>query len=202
MTSALFMIAQFIAKAFYRLILTLLLLASLPLMVIIYLAILIDDGRPAFFLQERVGLNGKKFDLCKFRTMFVNSEIKSIDDWMVTQPPQEEIKRITFTGKILRKYRLDELPQLLNVALGDISIIGPRPERPEAYSARSKLIKDYDLRLTVTPGITGWAQVHAPHINALEKYEYDKEYIMKQSILFDTKIIYLTLRAIISGNGK
>ncbi len=158
-----------------------------PLLGLIALAILISDGGPVFFRQERVGKDGKRFRVFKFRTMITDAESKGLFT-------HENDPRITRIGKLLRRWSLDELPQLLNVLLGHMSLVGPRPTLPyqvEKYDARQH------GRLLVRPGITGLAQVKGR--NALtwpEKIELDLEYIQRMSFWLDLKIIFLTIPAL------
>ncbi len=163
-----------------------------PVLLLIAVAILLDDGLPIFFLQERVGKDGKIFKLVKFRTMKRGSEKGSP---IVT----ENDPRITRVGRFLRRWSLDELPQLWNVLLGHMSLVGPRPALPyqvERYTPRQR------RRLSVRPGITGWAQVRGR--NALswpERIELDLEYIEKMSFWFDLKILLLTVPTVLRGGG-
>jgi len=158
-----------------------------PLFLVVALAILLDDGRPVFFRQERVGRGGKRFRVFKFRTMVPDAESKGLFT-------HENDPRITRVGRILRRWSLDELPQLLNVLLGQMSLVGPRPTLPyqtEKYTERQK------RRLLVRPGITGLAQVKGR--NALswpEKIELDLQYVDRMSLWLDLKIILMTVPAL------
>jgi len=156
-----------------------------PLMIIIGLIILITSGPPVIFKQRRMGLDGKEFIMYKFRTMLPESD----KEWVA---PED---RITKVGKILRKWSLDELPQFFNVLKGDMSIVGPRPERPEFVEQFKKMIPKYMLRHKVKSGITGWAQVNGLRGNtSIEKrIKYDLYYIENWSLWLDLKIIIMTL---------
>ncbi len=170
-----------------------------PIMLVIAILIRIDSPGPVLFIQKRVGLNGKIFDIFKFRSMKVDSEIQGAV-WA-----SENDIRITRIGKLLRFLRIDELPQLLNVFQGEMSLIGPRPERPEFVKELEIGIPYYHIRHTVRPGITGWAQVNYPYgasqKDALNKLEYDLFYIKNMSLLLDFKIILKTIGVILFGQG-
>ena len=177
-------------------------LFSLPFYVFIGLAIKLEDGGSIFFVQTRLGQGGEPFRLLKFRTMPPNTEVLSGINWRDTDVPQAEQGRITRVGAFLRRFRLDELPQLLNVVKGDIHLVGPRPERPKAAEERAKLISGYERRLQVKPGITGWAQIHYPYRDAAEKLEYDLYYIRHRSLWFDFVILLRTLLPVLGGRGR
>jgi len=153
-----------------------------------------------FYKQVRVGLNGESFILIKFRTMYDNSEKTTGPIWA-----EEDDPRITPFGKFLRKYHLDEFPQLLNVLRGDMSVIGPRPERPEIIEELIKNIPYYPRRLKVKPGITGWAQIMGAYDKSVgdvhNKLKHDFYYIENMSILLDLKIILMTLWVVLRGSG-
>jgi len=169
----------------------LLLMGSLVIWPFIALAIKMDSKGQVFFTQERVGKNGKIFKLIKFRSMIEDAE-KEGPVW----PHLNDI-RITSVGKVLRLFHLDELPQLINIIRGEMSLVGPRPERPEFEKALRKTIPLFKLRNKVKPGITGWAQVNYPHVASLEdsdkKLEYDLYYIKHRSLWFDLKILAKTI---------
>jgi sugar transferase (PEP-CTERM system associated) len=168
-------------------------IVSAPLMIAATAAIFFDGqkGGRIFYRQERVGLRGKTFEILKFRTMVVDAEKHGGAQWA-----EEDDPRITRAGKILRKYRIDELPQLLNVLRGDMSLVGPRPERPEFVTKLSEDIPYYDERHRVKPGITGWAQINYPYgsseRDAMEKLQYDLYYVKNNSVLFDIAILLQT----------
>lgn len=177
----------------------LLLMGTLPITVLSALAIRFDSPGPLFFKQERVGKNGLVFVLWKFRSMRQDAEQNGAV-WA------EEIdSRVTRVGKWIRLLRIDEIPQLYNVFRGEMSLIGPRPERPEFIQELEKQIPYYGIRHSVRPGITGWAQVNyrygASVEDALRKLEYDLYYIKNMSLLLDFKIILKTIGVVLFGQG-
>lgn len=158
-------------------------------MLIIGLLVKLDSKGPIIFKQERLGLNGKPFNILKFRTMKLDAE-KNGPTWA-----SEEDDRATNLGRFLRKYRLDEFPQLINIIKGEMSFVGPRPEREFFYKEFEKTRKDFRERLKVKPGLTGWAQVNGGvSITFEEKLEYDLEYIKNRSLLLDLRCMLLTVR--------
>ena len=172
---------------------------AMPVMLITAIAIVVDSGRPVFYRQQRVGLRGSCFNLVKFRSMRTNAEQEGAR-WASASDD-----RTTRVGRFLRKYRLDEFPQFLNVLRGEMSFVGPRPERPEFVEGLRQQIPYYDERHTVRPGITGWAQVQYDYGGtveaALRKLEYDLFYLQNMSVMFDVIIIVQTVRTILSGKG-
>jgi exopolysaccharide biosynthesis polyprenyl glycosylphosphotransferase len=177
-----------------------LLIVCMPIMLIIAVAVRLESRGPALFRQTRTGLNGKEFEILKFRSMVVDAE-KAGPQWTSARDP-----RVTKVGRLLRVLRLDELPQLINVIKGEMSFIGPRPERPVFIRELEKKIPFYDLRQLVRPGITGWAQVMyaygASMDDALEKLQYDLYYIKNYSLLLDFAILLKTLRVVMLGRGR
>jgi sugar transferase (PEP-CTERM system associated) len=180
---------------------SILLLAALPLMVIVALAILFDDGRPLFYRQQRVGLFGNTFELLKFRSMRPDAEASGEAVWATKSDD-----RATRVGRLLRKLRLDELPQLVNVLRGDMSLVGPRPERPAFVSDLIDHIPYYHERHCVKPGVTGWAQLCYPYgasnKDALAKLEYDLYYIKNRSLVFDLIILMQTAEVVLWQKGS
>ncbi len=172
-----------------------LLVFSLPMM-LIALLIYCDTRGAVLFKQERLGKNGKPFMMYKFRTMYLNAE---------QDGPQWADKidhRCTRVGRVLRKTRLDELPQLWNILKGDMSIVGPRPERAYFYDLFETYIQGFSQRTKVIPGLTGWAQVNGGYdLKPEEKIIYDMEYIAKRSIAMDLRCIFMTVRIIFTGSG-
>jgi sugar transferase (PEP-CTERM system associated) len=170
-----------------------------PLILVIFVLVKIDSRGPVFYRQERVGERGKIFELLKFRSMVENAEANG-PVWA-----EENDKRITRVGRWLRKWRFDEVPQLFNVLRGDISFVGPRPERPYFVGQLRKEIPFYDQRLSVKPGVTGWAQIKyrygASKEDALEKLKYDLYYIKNLSPLFDLLIILETIKVVLFRKG-
>ena len=176
------------------------LIFTFPIILISGLLIKIEDGGPIFYSQVRNGFGGKQFKIIKLRTMIPNAE-KDGEKWA-----DRFDNRITKTGKFLRKLRIDELPQLLLVLSGDMSLIGPRPERPKIDILLRKHIQNYDLRYSIKPGISGWAQVNYPYGASIEdsklKLSYDIYYIKNFSILLDFMILFKTIKIILNGKGS
>ncbi len=172
---------------------------SLPLIVLVTILIKLDSPGPVLFVQERVGKDGRVFKLYKFRSMKVDAE-KDRPQWAAKNDP-----RVTRVGRIIRKLRIDEIPQMWNVLKGDMSFVGPRPERPVFVEQLRQKIPFYDQRHTVQPGITGWAQICYPYgaseKDALEKLKYDLYYIKYMSTMFDIYIIFKTIKIILFGEG-
>lgn len=173
---------------------------TLPFMLLAALAILLESGRPIFYTQRRVGLRGECFNVIKFRSMRTDAEVDGKPVWAA-----KEDSRVTRVGKFIRKTRIDELPQLLNVLKGDMSFVGPRPERPEFVSELAQAIPYYDLRHHVKPGITGWAQVSYPYGSSIkdarEKLQYDLYYLKNYSVFLDVNILLQTIQVILWGKG-
>lgn len=216
-----------VAKRALDIVLSAILLVLLaPVMCLIALAIRLLNGAPVFFTQERLGLEGKAFTILKFRTMIPEAETRTGPVMARRGDP-----RVTRVGRALRRWRLDELPQLLNVLRGDMSLVGPRPEREAfvsdfrrrvpvfrlglrkddpagtfVYDGWREAIHAYSLRLLVRPGLTGWAQVRSQYGRSLEEkreqFEYDLFYIKNQSLLFDIAILCRTPLALISTEGS
>ena len=184
-------------KRFLDIVLSLLALpVAIPIIIIFAIIIKLETPGPAFFLQERVGLYGKYFKVIKLRSMTVNAE-KNGAQWAVKNDP-----RVTKVGSFIRKTRIDELPQLFNVLKGDMSLIGPRPERPMFTAQFNEEIPGFIDRLQVRPGITGWAQVNGGYdITPREKLELDRYYINNISFWLDLKIILKTIKVCITGDG-
>lgn len=179
----------------------LILTITLPFMPFIALGIKIDSKGPVFFRQHRVGALSKKFLAIKFRSMITGAEAQGQPQWAKKDDP-----RITRMGKFLRKTRLDEVPQLLNVLRGEMSLIGPRPERPEFVQELERIIPFYNERHLVKPGLTGWAQINfgygASPQDALKKLQYDLFYIKNRSLPLDIGILLKTLNIIMTGRGR
>lgn len=170
-----------------------------PLILIISILIKIDSRGPVFYKQERVGQNGRVFKLLKFRSMIENAETNG-PVWA-----GENDNRVTRVGRWVRKWRFDEIPQMINVLKGDMSFVGPRPERPYFVEKLRKEIPFYDQRFVLKPGATGWAQVKyrygASEEDALEKLKYDLYYIKNLSSLFDLMIIFETIKVVLFRKG-
>ncbi len=177
-----------------------LLIIALPFMLIVAIAITIEDGFPALFRQRRVGMGGKAFWLYKFRSMIKDAEADGAARWATAAD-----KRITRVGAVIRKIRFDELPQLFNVLIGNMSMVGPRPERPEFVQLLVQRIPYYHERHSVKPGITGWAQLCYPYgasdEDALEKLRFDLYYIKYRSLIFDLMVLLQTAEVVLWGKG-
>ncbi len=171
-----------------------------PVMLLAAVAIRLDSKGPVFYRQTRVGLNGAPFRITKFRSMRQDAEKSGVAVWAATGD-----SRVTKVGCFLRKYRIDELPQFLDVLRGDMSVVGPRPERPEFVELLQEAIPDYDLRHSVKPGITGLAQVRysygASVDDARVKHIYDTEYLKKRSLRLDGRIVVETVAVVLFGKG-
>jgi sugar transferase (PEP-CTERM system associated) len=180
----------------------LLLLVAFPLLLACALAIKFEDGwsSSVLFRQQRIGHSGKPFELFKFRSMREDAESDGIARWAV-----ENDSRVTRIGNFIRKTRLDELPQLFNVLRGDMSLVGPRPERPEFTQRLNREIPYYNQRHFVRPGITGWAQLSYPYgasvKDALEKLKYDLYYTKNRNLWFDIMILTRTVDVVLFGKG-
>lgn len=178
-----------------------LLVVTAPLLAAISILIKLDSVGPILLRQVRVGLHGREFVLLKFRTMRNDAELQTGPVWAC-----EQDNRVTRIGKYLRKYRVDELPQAINVLRGEMSLVGPRPERPYFVDKLSARIPYYGLRHLVKPGITGWAQVLYPYgasvEDAYEKLQYDLYYAKRMSPGFDLRILLSTVEVILFGRGQ
>ncbi len=163
-------------------------------------AILIDSGRPVFYSQPRLGRSGRLFRIFKFRSMVTVAEENGEEVWAAPDDP-----RVTRIGRFLRVSRLDELPQVLNVLRGEMSIVGPRPERPQLVERLAKEIPFYRARLAVKPGLTGWAQINHGYANtiaeAMRKLQYDLYYIKRQGLWLDLLVLMRTVRVVLSFDG-
>jgi lipopolysaccharide/colanic/teichoic acid biosynthesis glycosyltransferase len=188
-----------------------------PLYLLIGLAVWLSSPGPIFYSQVRVGLDrrfrrgdtdgrrghdhgGRPFMMFKFRTMHVNAEANGQAVWAVKRDP-----RVTLVGRVLRRTRLDELPQLYNVLRGDMNIVGPRPERPTIFADLRQSIPEYPMRQRVKPGITGWAQVNQAYDACVDdvrrKVEYDLEYVRRQGLVEDLRIMTMTLPVMLFRRG-
>jgi sugar transferase (PEP-CTERM system associated) len=177
-----------------------LLLLTLPLTLLIALLIKLDSPGAVLYRQQRAGLRGKSFTLLKFRSMMLDAEPTGKPRWASKRDP-----RITRVGSFIRPMRIDELPQLINVLRGEMSMIGPRPERPHFVEQLSRVIPLYSERSHVKPGITGWAQVNYPYgasvEDARQKLSYDLYYVKNRSLLLDLLILVATIRVILFREG-
>lgn len=190
----------FIKRVFDVVVALLLLLLALPVMLVTIALILIEDGAPVFYRQERVGLGGRVFRVVKFRSMRRDAEKDGKPRWASSNDD-----RATRVGRIIRKLRIDELPQLFNVLAGDMSLVGPRPERPFFVDQLVREIPFYNVRHCVKPGVTGWAQVRYQYgssvDDAIEKLQYDLYYVKNHTLVLDTLVLFETVRVVLTGEG-
>jgi sugar transferase (PEP-CTERM system associated) len=176
------------------------LLAFMPLMLLTALLIRIESRGPVFYTQERVGQFGKPFTIFKFRSMFTDAEKDGLPVWA-----RQKDDRTTRIGRLIRRTRIDELPQVVNVFLGHMSFVGPRPERPYFVNELATQIPYYHARHSVKPGITGWAQVRYPYgasvEDAINKLQYDLYYVKNHSLFLDFMILLQTTQVVVLGKG-
>ncbi len=179
---------------------SILLVMALPVMCLAALLIVIEDGFPIFYRQERVGRNGRIFNVIKFRSMRKDAESDGKPKWATAND-----NRITRIGRIVRKLRIDELPQLYTVLVGDMSLVGPRPERPYFVDQLTREIPFYAVRHSVKPGVTGWAQVSyhygASVDDSLQKLQYDLYYVKNHTLFLDIVILFETVGVVLTGKG-
>lgn len=191
---------RFMKRAFDMIASSILLLVSAPVMAIAALAIFLEGGRPVIYRQERVGLGGRTFNVLKFRSMCTDAERDGVPKWAATGDA-----RVTRVGRIIRRTRIDELPQIFNVLKGEMSFVGPRPERPFFVQQLSEQVPYYGVRHTVKPGLTGWAQVKYAYGASVEdsvrKLQYDLYYVKNHSVLLDLMILLRTVRVVLMGEG-
>jgi exopolysaccharide biosynthesis polyprenyl glycosylphosphotransferase len=189
-----------VKRAFDVVMASILLVVAMPVMVVAAIAIFLESGRPIIFRQERVGLGGRSFRLLKFRSMQPDAEKDGVPRWASDSDP-----RITAVGQLLRRARIDELPQLFNVLRGEMSFVGPRPERPFFVAQLTEQVPFYGARHSVKPGVTGWAQVRYSYGASVEdsvrKLELDLYYVKNHSLLLDLVILVKTVRVVLLGEG-
>lgn len=177
-----------------------LLLLSAPVMLIAGVAVVLESKGPVFYRQKRVGLDGEAFSVLKFRSMRIDAESDGAPRWAVVRDA-----RITRVGAFLRRFRIDEFPQLFNVLIGEMSLVGPRPERPFFVEQLTRDIPFYAVRHSVKPGVTGWAQVRyqygATVEDSREKLQYDLHYVKNHSLFLDIVILFETIGVVLSGKG-
>jgi sugar transferase (PEP-CTERM system associated) len=177
----------------------LIILAS-PIMLLAAVAILLESGGPILYLQERVGLNGRLFSVIKFRSMRTDAEGDGQPRWATAQDD-----RVTRAGRVLRKLRIDELPQLFSVLNGDMSLVGPRPERPYFVDKLTQELPYFSVRQSVKPGVTGWAQVRyhygASVEDSAEKLQYDLYYVKNHTLFLDLVILFETVGVVLTAKG-
>lgn len=191
---------RLIERAFDIMLSLVIMLATTPVLILAAILIKLDSPGPVFYRQTRVGLYGRPFEIIKFRSMTVDAEAAGAPVWAANRDP-----RVTRVGAVLRLLRIDELPQLINVLKGEMSVIGPRPERPHFVDRLAELVPHYRDRSVTKPGITGWAQVNYPYGASVEdarrKLSYDLYYIKHRSLMLDFKICIATIRVIIFREG-
>ncbi len=190
-----------VVKRFFDLVASFILLVlALPVMLVTALAIVIEDRGPVFYRQIRVGQNGRQFKVTKFRSMRTDAEKDGKPKWASANDD-----RTTRIGRLIRKLRIDELPQLFNVLIGDMSLVGPRPERPYFVDQLTAEIPFYAVRHCVKPGVTGWAQVRyqygASVDDAVQKLQYDLYYVKNHTLLLDLVVLAETVRVVLTGEG-
>jgi sugar transferase (PEP-CTERM system associated) len=189
-----------IKRAFDVVVSMLLLVVTLPVMAVVAVAIAMESNGPVIYRQERVGHRGKKFILLKFRSMSHDAEKDGKASWASVND-----SRVTGVGRFIRRARIDELPQLINVLRGEMSFVGPRPERPQFVSMLTEKIPFYAVRHSVKPGVTGWAQVRYSYGATVEqtekKLEYDLYYVKNHTLLLDLLVLLETIRVVMLGEG-
>lgn len=178
-----------------------LLLLSLPVMVIAAIAVKLESRGPIIYRQERVGLGGQSFDVMKFRSMRVDAEVDGKPQWATARD-----SRVTRIGRFMRLTRIDELPQLITVLRGEMSLVGPRPERPFFVNQIAEKVPFYCARHSVKPGVTGWAQVRhhygASVDDASDKLQYDLYYVKNHTLLFDIMVLFYSVRVVLLAQGS
>jgi sugar transferase (PEP-CTERM system associated) len=191
---------KFVKRVFDVCVSAAMLFAALPIMLMAALAIWLETGRPILYRQKRIGESGRAFEILKFRSMRVDAEQDGIARWA-----KRNDDRITRVGKFIRATRVDELPQLVNVLWGEMSFVGPRPERPPFVHALSGKVPYYASRHSVKPGITGWAQVRYPYgssvDDAVSKLQFDLYYVKNHSLFLDFLILAQTAHVVLFGRG-
>ena len=189
-----------IKRLFDILVASFLLLLSLPVMLITAMLIVLEDGFPVFYRQERVGLDGRLFKVIKFRSMRNDAESDGQPRWATAND-----NRVTRVGRFIRKVRIDELPQLYSVLTGDMSLVGPRPERPFFVDQLTRDVPFYAVRHSVKPGVTGWAQVSYHYgstvDDSIQKLQYDLYYVKNHSLFLDVVILFQTVGVVLTGRG-
>lgn len=190
----------FVKRLFDIVCASILIILATPVMLLAALVIVLEDGFPLLYRQERVGVNGRLFNVIKFRSMRRDAEKDGKPIWA-----QAKDNRVTRVGQIIRKLRIDELPQLFSVLNGDMSLVGPRPERPFFVDQLTKEIPFYAVRHSVKPGVTGWAQVRyhygATVEDSAEKLQYDLYYVKNHSLFLDMVVLFETVGVVLTGKG-
>lgn len=189
-----------IKRAFDIIVSAILLVITAPVMLVTAVLVALESRGPILYRQERVGQFGQVFDVLKFRSMRADAEKSGVPQWATSND-----NRVTRVGRVIRKLRIDELPQILNVLRGDMSFVGPRPERPYFVDQLSTDIRYYSCRHSVKPGITGWAQVRYPYgaslEDAIQKLQYDLYYVKNHSLFLDVLILVETVQVVLFGKG-
>jgi sugar transferase (PEP-CTERM system associated) len=189
-----------VKRVFDLVVALLLIVVTLPVLALAMLAVALDSGRPVFYAQERVGAGGKRFRILKLRTMRSDAEADGRPRWADVNDT-----RVTRVGTFLRRTRIDELPQLWNVLIGEMSFVGPRPERPYFVEQLIAQVPFYDVRHSLKPGVTGWAQVRytygATVEDGLEKLQYDLYYVKNHSLFLDLMILLETAQVVLLRKG-
>ncbi len=174
---------------------------SLPVAILTAILIKIESRGPLFYKQERIGRNGRLFNVIKFRSMKMDAEPEGTPIWAA---PDDE--RTTRVGKVIRKLRIDEIPQFWNILKGEMNFVGPRPERPHFVKQLATEIPFYEHRHLVAPGLTGWAQIKYPYgasvSDAIQKLQYDLYYIKNQSLALDMVIVFNTVKTVLFSKGS
>jgi lipopolysaccharide/colanic/teichoic acid biosynthesis glycosyltransferase len=177
------------------------LVASIPIAVLTAIAIKLDSNGSIFYRQQRVGKNGKPFDVLKFRSMKTDAEKDGAPVWATAGD-----ERTTRVGRVIRLIRVDEIPQFWNIIKGEMSFVGPRPERPHFVAQLAEEIPYYEHRHLTAPGLTGWAQIKYPYGASVEdarrKLQYDLYYIKNQSLALDLVIVFETVKTVLFGKGR
>lgn len=194
-------VRTFMKRSFDLVCSLMILVMALPLMLLAALLVKLEDGGPMFYSQERVGKDGKTFRVHKFRSMRADAEKSGKPQWAAKNDP-----RVTRFGNFMRKTRIDELPQILNVFKGEMSFVGPRPERPYFVEQLIEVVPYYNVRHSVKPGITGWAQVRYGYgssaEDALQKLQFDLYYVKNNSLFLDVLILINTLKVVLLRRGQ
>jgi len=193
-------VRETVKRFFDVLVSALIVLATLPIMIVAAICIYLEDGGPVLYRQERVGQGGRVFTIFKFRSMRNDAERDGRPRWAGANDD-----RTTVVGRVIRKLRVDELPQILNVLRGDMSFVGPRPERPFFVEQLASKIPYYGARHSIKPGITGWAQVRYPYgaslDDAVEKLQYDLYYVKNHTLFLDIMVLIDTVQVVLWGKG-
>lgn len=194
-------VRTFMKRSFDLVCSTIILVLTFPLMLLAALAVWLEDRGPVFYSQERVGKDGKTFYVHKFRSMRADAEKGGKPQWAAQNDP-----RVTRVGNFMRKTRIDELPQIVNVFKGEMSFVGPRPERPYFVEQLIEVVPYYNVRHSIKPGITGWAQVRYGYgssaEDALQKLQYDLYYVKNNSLFLDMLILIDTLKVVLFRSGR